>query len=363
MGENIRSVDMRITKRFGKTTVLDDFRLDIAGGEFVTLLGPSGCGKTTALNCIAGLIDVTAGEIKIDEKRIDNIPTEKRGIGLVFQNYALFPHLSVSRNVAFGLEIQKRTPQEIKTRVQDMLSLVRLGGYGDRYPGQLSGGQQQRVAIARALALQPRLMLFDEPLSNLDSKLRTDMRAEIKNLHNRLGLTSVYVTHDQTEALSLSDKVVVMKSGIIQQIGTPKQVYETPSNLFVADFMGFRNFFDATIVEASPSAYQAKVKGLEQVFTVKPTGQWRVGEDVILAIRPEDVTLAAPEETTTAGGNDNVVNGRVRLIEYLGLDNSIDVELGGGKTVWVRTNVAAAMNAPVAVVLNPERIVVLPPQS
>ena len=359
MGDPIKRIGMRMTKRFGKLTVLQDFALEIAGGEFVTLLGPSGCGKTTALNCLAGLIDLTAGEISIDDTRIDNVPTEKRGIGIVFQNYALFPHLSVFRNVAFGLEIQKRPTAEIEERVQAMLSLVRLAGYGSRYPAQLSGGQQQRVAIARALALQPRLMLFDEPLSNLDSKLRTDMRGEIKNLHRRLELTSVYVTHDQVEALSLSDKIVVLNNGLIQQIGTPKEVYEAPSNIFVADFMGFKNFFAAAIVERTGASCRARLKESGDLVTVKTAGAWRTGDEVTLAIRPEDVSL----QPSASSSMVNSLAGQVRMVEYLGQDNSVEVEFPGGRSVTARTNRPVTLESAATVVLEPSKIIILPPES
>src|SRR5512143_975245 len=248
MKDTIDSLQFRITKRFGTKTVLRDFALEIRGKQFVTFLGPSGCGKSTALNIIAGLIPATDGEVAIDGERIDQLPPEKRGFGMVFQNYALFPHMTVFGNIAFGLQLRRRPAEEIRARVRQMLDLVQLPGFEDRYPGQLSGGQQQRIAIARALILQPRLMLLDEPLSNLDAKLRIEMRAEIKRIHSNLGLTSIYVTHDQTEALSLSDWVVVMKDGVLMQAGSPQEIHDQPASVFVADFMGFRNFFPATVV-------------------------------------------------------------------------------------------------------------------
>ena len=201
---SLNSLRLGLTKRYGSKTVLDNLELEIRGGEFVTFLGPSGCGKSTALSIVAGLTPATEGEIWLDGKRADDLPPEKRGFGMVFQNYALFPHMTVFDNVAFGLTLKPLAQDEIKRRVQEMLCLVQLLGFEDRYPAQLSGGQQQRVAIARALVLRPRLMLFDEPLSNLDAKLRVEMRAEIKQIHAELGLTSIYVTHDQAEALSLS---------------------------------------------------------------------------------------------------------------------------------------------------------------
>src|SRR5512140_3594848 len=245
MNEQFKELRLdRVSRHFGhpggtQIAALHELTLTIGRGEFICLLGPSGCGKTTALNCIAGLLPVTGGTISLDEKRIDLLPPEKRGFGMVFQNYALFPHMTVFGNVAFGLQLQHRPADEIRRRVQEMLDLVQLPGFDDRYPGQLSGGQQQRIAIARALVMHPRLMLLDEPLSNLDAKLRIEMRAEIKRLHTSLGLTSIYVTHDQTEALSLSDWIVVMKDGILIQAGPPQEIHDQPVNVFVADFMGF----------------------------------------------------------------------------------------------------------------------------
>ena len=247
MNQNLKSLRFRITKRFGAKTVLDDFALEVKGRQFVTLLGPSGCGKSTALNIVAGLIPASEGELWIDGERMDDVPAEQRGFGMVFQNYALFPHMTVFGNVAFGLELQRRPAAEVQERVRAMLQLVHLPEFEDRYPSQLSGGQQQRVAIARALVLHPRLLLLDEPLSNLDAKLRVEMRAEIKRIHASLGLTCIYVTHDQTEALSLSDWVVVMRDGIVMQAGPPNEIYNRPHNVFVADFMGFRNFFRGEI--------------------------------------------------------------------------------------------------------------------
>src|SRR5512137_2404394 len=292
MKETIDSLQFRITKRFGTKTVLRDFALEIRGKQFVTFLGPSGCGKSTALNIIAGLIPATDGEVAIDGERIDRLPPEKRGFGMVFQNYALFPHMTVFGNISFGLQLQRRPTDEIRRRVQEMLELVQLPGFEDRYPGQLSGGQQQRIAIARALILHPRLMLLDEPLSNLDAKLRIEMRAEIKRLHTNLGLTSIYVTHDQVEALSLSDWVVVMREGLLIQAGTPQEIHDQPVNVFVADFMGFRNFFSARITALGPDGeVQAESKGMK--LRGKTRHIFAPGAQAVAAIRPNDVTIGA----------------------------------------------------------------------
>ena len=229
MKEFKKLIIKNLSKKFGDKEALNNFNLTLEKGEFVTFLGPSGCGKSTALNCIAGLLPITSGEISIDDECIDNavkkIPSEKREFGMVFQNYALFPHLTVFNNVAFGLELKKIPKQTIIEKVNNVLKMVHLEGYENKFPSQMSGGEQQRVAIARCIVMEPRLLMLDEPLSNLDAKLRNDMRYELKDLHERLHITSIYVTHDQQEALALSDRIVVMKNGYIQQIGTPEEIY------------------------------------------------------------------------------------------------------------------------------------------
>ncbi|MBX6389622.1 MAG: ABC transporter ATP-binding protein, partial [Frankia sp.] len=230
-----------VTRRFGGQDALVDLNLTIQQGEFIALLGPSGCGKSTALNCLAGLLPLTSGSIWRDDTRLDTVPPERRGFGMVFQNYALFPHMSVRRNVAFGLQMHRVSRSEVKRRTAAALELVHLTEHADKLPGQLSGGQQQRVAIARAIVLEPALVVMDEPLSNLDAKLRLQMRTEIRRLHQSLGLTTVYVTHDQEEALSMADRLVVLRAGRVQQIGTPEELHSRPANWHVADFMGFRN--------------------------------------------------------------------------------------------------------------------------
>ena len=353
--ETIDSLRFRITKRFGAKTVLRDFALEIRGKQFITFLGPSGCGKSTALNIIAGLIPATEGEVWIDGERIDHLPPEKRGFGMVFQNYALFPHMTVFANIAFGLQLQRRPAAEITERVQQMLELVQLLGYEGRYPGQLSGGQQQRIAIARALVLCPRLMLLDEPLSNLDAKLRIEMRAEIKRLHTNLDLTSIYVTHDQVEALSLSDWVVVMREGLLIQAGTPQEIHDQPVNVFVADFMGFRNFFPTQVVAVGPdrdveaAGNGMKIRGKTR-HTVTP------GASVVAAIRPNDVVV---------GGNaasPNAFRAKVDIVEYLGREDEAIVTLEAGGRLWVQTAVRLAPGENVTMILPPERVIFLPPE-
>ena len=351
MSRTLDSLRFRITKRFGAKVVLDDFALEVRGRQFVTLLGPSGCGKSTALNIVAGLIPASDGELWIDGARIDQMPAEHRGFGMVFQNYALFPHMTVFGNIAFGLEIQRRPAAEINDRVRAMLALVRLPELGDRYPSQLSGGQQQRVAIARALVLEPRLLLLDEPLSNLDAKLRIEMRAEIKRIHASLGLTCIYVTHDQIEALSLSDWIVVMREGIVMQAGPPSEIYNHPKNVFVADFMGFRNFFSGRVnadgeLEGADGAW--RIKG--RAHALAP------GAAATAAIRPEDVQVGADASV-------NRFNGRVEIVEYLGRENEGVLRLEDQSSLWVHTPVRLAPGETVPVTFPPDKVIFLPAEA
>lgn len=256
-------------KSFKELHVLNKFNLIVDRGEFVTFLGPSGCGKSTALNCISGLLNISGGKIQVDDQVLDDgdktfVSPEKRGFGIIFQNYALFPHMSVFDNIAYSLSVAHKPKEEIRKRVEEAVRMVHLEGQESKYPAQLSGGQQQRVAIARSVVMEPRLLLLDEPLSNLDTKLRTEMRYELKQIHNRLERASIYVTHDQSEALALSDKIVIMKIGKIQQVGTPKQVYQHPVNRFVADFMGYKNIWEAKIEDETHNGFS--IDQIEQVF-------------------------------------------------------------------------------------------------
>jgi putative spermidine/putrescine transport system ATP-binding protein len=350
---NLNSLRLGITKRYGGKTVLENLELEIHGGEFVTFLGPSGCGKSTALSIVAGLIPASEGEIWLDGERADHLPPEKRGFGMVFQNYALFPHMTVYDNVAFGLTLKALSKDAIGLRVQEMLRLVQLLGFEARYPGQLSGGQQQRVAIARALVLRPRLMLFDEPLSNLDAKLRVEMRAEIKQIHADLGLTSIYVTHDQAEALSMSDRIVVLRDGVLMQSGSPQEIHDRPKNVFVADFMGFRNFFKVKIASLSGGVAEGSSGNLH---LRAPAGDdFPVGRDAVMAIRPEDIQLSP-----ASGGNR--VPGRVEIVEYLGREQEAAVRTEDGTRIWLRT--AAPLQAGDSVELGfpLDKVVLLPDQ-
>ena len=353
--ETIDSLRFRITKRFGTKTVLKDFSLEVRGKQFITLLGPSGCGKSTALNIVAGLIPATEGEVWIDGERIDHMPPEKRGFGMVFQNYALFPHMTVFANIAFGLQLQRRPAAEIAERVHNMLDLVQLVGYEGRYPGQLSGGQQQRIAIARALVLCPRLMLLDEPLSNLDAKLRIEMRAEIKRLHSSLDLTSIYVTHDQTEALSLSDLIVVMKDGILVQAGSPQKIHDYPVSVFVADFMGFRNFIPTQVTAFGPDGdVQAESQGMK--IHGKTQHAFVPGAQVVAGIRPDDIVVGGDSS------GPNAFRAKADIVEYLGREDEVIVTLEAGGRLWVRTAARLTPGENLTVVLPPERILFFPPE-
>ncbi len=349
----ISALSFRLTKRFGTRTVLDEFALEVHGGEFVTFLGPSGCGKSTALNLLAGLIPATSGEIRLDGSPIDHLPPERRGFGMVFQNYALFPHLTVFDNVAFGLALRGRPRAEIAQRVRRMLELVRLAEFEARYPAQLSGGQQQRVAIARALAVEPRVLLLDEPLSNLDAKLRLEMRSELKRLHADLELTSIYVTHDQAEALSLSDRVVVLRDGRVMQVGVPAEIHDRPRTPFVADFMGYRNFFPVT-VDRTEAGDRVVARGKDVTLAGRAVSPLAPGVAAVAAIRPEDVEL------TTELAGPNVVRGTVRLTDYLGREHDVEVVLDSGTPVMARVTRPVGVGAAVGLRLPPERVVVLP---
>jgi putative spermidine/putrescine transport system ATP-binding protein len=274
-----------MSRAFGTVNALKDVTLNVRRGEFIALLGPSGCGKSTALNCLAGLLTLSSGSIWLDKNRIDGLKPEERGFGMVFQNYALFPHMTVRKNIAFGLAMQGRPKAEIERKVDEALSIVRLGDQGNKLPGQLSGGQQQRVAIARAIVIEPPLVLMDEPLSNLDAKLRIEMRAEIRRIHELIGSATIYVTHDQEEALSLADRIVVMREGRVRQVGTPEDLYARPAHSDVAEFMGYRN-----LIRSQVSGNGAVTVG---GTTFQGTAIEQVSGQGVAAIRPEDLHVAA----------------------------------------------------------------------
>ncbi len=295
----------------GEVLVVKDLNLNVARGEFLTMLGPSGSGKTTCLMMLAGFEPATHGEIYLDGQPINNVPPHKRGIGMVFQNYALFPHMSVAENLAFPLEVRKIDKSEIESRVNKALDMVQLGAFGDRRPAQLSGGQQQRVAVARALVFDPELVLMDEPLGALDKQLREQMQYEIKHIHENLGVTVVYVTHDQSEALTMSNRVAVFNDGVIQQLAPPDELYERPDNAFVAQFIGENNTLVGDIKEADGDSVTVDVNGsIIKALNVNTEG---VGNKTTLSIRPERVALN-PDE----GAYPNVFKAKVEELIYLG---------------------------------------------
>ena len=347
----------RVTRRFagagGKAfNALDELSLSVRRGEFIALLGPSGCGKSTALNCIAGLLWLSGGSIWLDDLRIDTLPPEKRGFGMVFQNYALFPHMSVERNVGFGLRMRGLPADEIGARVERALKLVQLAGQGHKLPGQLSGGQQQRVAIARAIVIEPPLILMDEPLSNLDAKLRIETRAEIRRIHRELDRATIYVTHDQDEALSLADRIVVMKDGAVQQIAAPPEVYAQPANLAVARFMGYRNVLELDVTGNDGGRVGLAGPGITlQGVAKQPIGAGRA----VAAIRPEEFTVGAAEGA-------NTIAGRVDNVEYSGRDALLDVVTASGAVLHVRGPVSIRRGDDVRVHVPPERVLVYRPE-
>jgi spermidine/putrescine transport system ATP-binding protein len=284
-----------VSKNFGNTLALHNIHLEIANGEFLTLLGPSGCGKTTILRILSGFGSPTKGEVYLNGVEITGTPPEQRQVNTVFQNYALFPHMTVRDNVAFGLRMQKRPKEEIHRRVTEVLRRVHLSGYGDRMPHQLSGGQQQRVAVARAIINNPLVLLLDEPFSALDFKLRKQMQFEIKHLQRQLGITFVFVTHDQEEAFAMSDRVVVMNEGTITQVGSPQEIYEEPENLFVARFVGEINVLEGRILAArEDGAYGADVEGMP--FILHSRREFAPGEAVKVLLRPEDLKVYLEQE-------------------------------------------------------------------
>jgi len=303
----------KMSRAFGNHIALKDISLNVERGEFIALLGPSGCGKSTALNCIAGLLATTGGGIYLDERRIDLLKPEERGFGMVFQNYALFPHMNVRQNIGFGLKMRKLAKNDIERRVKEAIAMVQLGGQEHKLPGQLSGGQQQRVAIARAIVVEPALVLMDEPLSNLDAKLRLEMRVEIRRIHNQLGATTIYVTHDQDEALSLADRIVVLKDGEIRQVGVPTALYERPEHLDVAEFMGYRNRLIGKVVAVDGDMATLEVG--ESLLRGLVRHKLQKGEKAALVARPDDVSLVTNASSTQ---NSSTMAAMVETIEYRG---------------------------------------------
>lgn len=337
-------VDLKgLCKQFGKVVAVDDLNLEIEHGGFISLLGPSGCGKTTTLLMVAGIYKPTAGHIYFGERIVNDLPPKDRNIGMVFQSYALYPHMTVFENLTFPMQLKKTPKEEMKKRAQRVADMMDIGHLMDRKPAQLSGGQQQRVALGRALVKEPDLLLFDEPLSNLDARLRLTMRAEIKRLQIDLGITSIYVTHDQVEAMTMANRIAVMKEGKLQTYSPPDELYDQPRTLFVASFVGNppMNFMDVEVVRENGD-YHARREGFDVVVPAD-RGEKAAGKgNVILGIRPEDVSLA-----------DEGVAGEIYVVEPLGRDDLIDVRIGSasvhvladpalglkiGDTVWMNSN-------------------------
>lgn len=307
-----------LTKKFGSATAVEEFNLAIEKGEFVSFLGPSGCGKTTTLRMVAGFELPSAGTVTLDGEDITHLPASRRNVGMVFQSYALFPNMTVAQNIGFGLKVRNAPAEEIQSRVTEMLELMQLAAYGDRYPYQLSGGQQQRIALSRALAFRPRVLLLDEPLSALDAKIRVELRLEIRRIQQQLGITTIYVTHDQEEALSLSDRVVVMSQGHIEQVGPPAQIYNYPQSEFVAAFVGQLNLLDVTAVDAAAGDFT--LAGQPVRVSRAPTSAANTLPR--LAVRPEAVQMGH-----VAGHNN--LTGRVDHLMFLGAVVRMRIDLAG----------------------------------
>ena len=313
-------------KKYGDNVIIPDLSLDIREGEFFTLLGPSGCGKTTLLRMIAGFNSIEGGDFFFGEKRINDLDPAKRNIGMVFQNYAIFPHYTVRKNVEFGLKNKKFPKDKIKTQSEKFMQLMQIDQYADRMPERLSGGQQQRVALARALCIEPDVLLMDEPLSNLDAKLRVEMRTVIKNIQHNVGITTVYVTHDQEEAMAVSDRIAVMNAGVIQHVGTPKSIYQRPANLFVATFIGRSNVIKGKLVVDGGKTYLETLSGYRaEIHTVRPEQQKE--QEIILSVRPEEFLL----DRDSTEGISAVVDDCV----FLGLNTHYFVHLSSGEEVEI----------------------------
>jgi spermidine/putrescine transport system ATP-binding protein len=327
----------RVTKDFGETVAVDDLSLDIAVGEFFSLLGPSGCGKTTTLRIIGGFEEPTRGTIYLRGRDVTDLPPHKRDVNTVFQSYALFPHLNVFENVAFGLRRRKVSGDEIDARVRNALKLVDLEGFEKRKPGQMSGGQQQRVALARALVNEPQVLLLDEPLGALDLKLRKQMQLELKRIQQEVGITFIYVTHDQEEAMTMSDRLAVMRNGRIEQIGPPEDVYENPQTQFVAAFLGASNLLEGELKEQRNGTSSVLLQGGDVVQMPSDRAPFQPGVNVLVGVRPEKITIE-PENGPLDTPGWNSVSGLLRMSTYVGVSHQYKVEGPGGHemTVWVQ---------------------------
>ena len=319
-----------VTKRFDDVLAVDSLDLDILQGEFLTLLGPSGCGKTTVLRLIAGLETLSTGEIYMNGSRLNGTPPNKRNVNTVFQSYALFPHMTVFDNIAFGLRMKQDSRETIRSQVSEALDIVKMTGLEQRMPHQLSGGQQQRVAMARAIVNKPQVLLLDEPLSALDYRLRQELEIELKRVHRQLGITFVFVTHDQEEAISMSDRIAVMNEGRIEQIGTPIQIYEEPENMFVAKFVGEINVFDGSVTTVNNGSAVVDIHG--RPFPVQNRKKATVGQGVKVLLRPEDIQVTVDDEWT---GDEPSLAGSVEEVIYKGKTVDLIIKLDEGETIFV----------------------------
>jgi multiple sugar transport system ATP-binding protein len=342
-----------LSKSYGKTPVLHDINLDIQHGELVVLVGPSGCGKSTLLRMLCGLEDITGGELRIDNDVVNQLPPAERGIAMVFQSYALYPHMNVFKNMAFGLKVHGSDKAEIAQRVQAAAKVLHIDHLLERLPRQLSGGQRQRVAIGRAIVRKPRLFLFDEPLSNLDAALRAKTRIELMRLHRELEATMVYVTHDQVEAMTLGDKIVVLHEGAVQQAGTPLELYQQPANRFVATFIGSPtiNLLPARVLEASASGVHLQLADGSRALALVDGTALQQGESVELGLRPEHCQVASAH----AGVDDTLLQAQIVLVEHLGDSNLLHLKTGTGQELVARGDGDAAVHLgdPVAVRIAP----------
>jgi spermidine/putrescine ABC transporter ATP-binding subunit len=334
-----------VSKKFGDTVAVEDVSFGVHPGEFLTMLGPSGCGKTTLLRMIAGFIRPTAGDIYIQQELVTDRPAHKRRTGMVFQSYALFPHMTIFDNLAYGLTIRKVGRDEIRSRVREALELIRLPGHEQRYPRELSGGQQQRVALARAIIIEPEVLLLDEPLSNLDYKLRMAMRSEVRRIQRSTGITTVFVTHDQGEALTMSDRIVILSRGRVMQVGKPMEVYEKPASKFVADFIGEANFFEGAVVDSGASEVGISIGPLVLRAALRGEHAPGVGQSASVSVRPEKIRMQQrpPEDSD----RKNVCDATVEDYHYLGSVVRYYLRLGDGLAVKVdEKNVSGVLHQP-----------------
>ena len=349
-----------LTKRFGKVVAVDDVTLALADGEFFGLLGPSGSGKTTLMRCVAGFIDQDAGEIAIDGTNLKGIPTARRDIGMVFQNYALFPHMTVAQNVGFSLKVRHETSAAIRARVNELLAMVQLAGYGARLPRELSGGQQQRVALARAVASNPRVLLLDEPLNALDRRLRQIMQVELKQIQREIGITTIFVTHDQDEALSLCDRIAIFKDGRIEQLGKPAEVYERPRTEFAAEFLGAANFLRGEPVMSQGAAAEIRLATGEIIRTSTPVAS---RDPVTIVVRPEKLLIQSLQASAgEATSRFNRLSGTVERLVYLGSNTTYVVRHSTGELTVNQQNLSDEPLPPgtaVTLTWRPEHSVVL----